>query len=159
MSEANGEKSPESDSKKEGSVSPPPQEEAPVLVPLDSELPFEELESALPRELWGILVLTKGPKRSNHEGLFEVEYFELDETEVVNVKKLKFNEQRKNKAIAKKANMLQNQKNVVEDNISWSGMQTFECKLPKIDYEGNSNEKKEQEQRENKVLQIFFFNN
>ena len=50
-------------------------------------------------------------------------------------------------------------KNVVEDNRAWSGMQTFECELPKIDYEGSSNEKKEQEQRENKVLQIFFFNN
>ena len=55
--------------------------------------------------------------------------------------------------------MLQNQKNVVEDNRAWSGMQTIEWELPKIDYGGNSNEKKEQEQRENKVLQIFFFNN
>ena len=44
----------------------------------------------------------------------------------MNVNKLKFNEQRKNEAIAKKANMLQNQKNVVEDNRAWSGMQTIE---------------------------------
>ena len=131
---------------------------------LEFPFDFEELESALGHS-WGILVLTKGPKRSRRiqwkpqEGFVEVEYFELDETEGVNVNKLKFNEQRKNEAIAKKANMLQNQKNVVEDNRAWSGMQTIEWELPKIDYGGNSNEKKEQEQRENKVLQIFFFNN
>ena len=134
-------------------------------MPSDPELPFEEPESALPREVRGILVLTKGPKRSRRiqwkpqESLVEVEYFELDETERVNVNKLKFEEQRKNEAIAEKAKMLQKQNNVVEDNRAWPGMQTIECELPEIDYGGNSNEKKEQEQRENKVLQILFFNN
>jgi len=161
MSEANGVK----EANKEGSVSPPPQEDAPGSVPSEPELPFEEPESALPREVRGILVLTKGPKRSRRiqwkpqETLVEVEYFELDETERVNVNKLKFEEQRKNEAIAEKAKMLQKQNHVVEDNRAWPGMQTIECELPEIDYGGNSNEKKEQEQRENKVLQILFFNN
>ena len=38
-------------------------------------------------------------------------------------------------------------------------LRTTEPDRPTIDYGGNSNEKKEQEQRENKVLQIFIFNN
>ena len=164
MSEANGEKSPETDgSKKEGSTSP--QEDPPVAASSDSELPFEEPENTLPREVRGILVLTKGPKRTRRikwrpqESLVEVEYFELDETERVNVNKLKFEEARKNEAIAEKAKMLQKQNAVVEDNRPWLGMKPIECELPEIDYGGNSNEKKEQEQRENKVLQILFFNN
>ena len=163
MSETNGDKSPENDAKNDVSLSPPTQDEA--SVPSDSDLPSEDPESALPREVRGILVLAKGPKRSRRiqwkpqESLVEVQYFELDETERVNVNKLKFEEARKNEAIAEKAKMLQKQKVVMEDNRAWPGMQTIECELPEIDYGGNSNEKKEQEQRENKVLQILFFNN
>jgi len=130
----------------------------------DSEMPFVEPQSTLPREVRGILVLAKGPKRTRRiqwrpqETLVEIEYFELDETERVNVNKVKFEEAKKAGEMEEKKKMHQ-KPSAQDDQRPWTGMKVLECELPEIDYGGNSNEKKEQEQRENKVLQILFFNN
>jgi len=132
------------------------------------EMPFVEPESDLPREVRGILVYAKGPKRTRRiqwktdDQLVEIEYFELDETERVNVNKLKFEEQKKREAEYEKTAMHKKPgNNEINDNRQWpniTGM-VLSCELPEIDYGGNSNEKKEQQQRENTVLQALFFNN
>ena len=153
-----GKKSPE---RADGSPSPPRSPRSPKSPKSDSDIFPEEPGSPLTREVRGILVLAKGPKRTRRiqwrpqESLVEIEYFELDETERVNVNKLKFEEARKNDAEQEK----KNKKPEIENVRPWRSLQVLECELPEIEYGGNSNEKKEQEQRENKVLQILFFNN
>jgi len=156
--------SPESDSLKDPSKSP--SQEGSVHND-DVEMPFTEPECDLPREVRGILVYTKGPKRTRRiqwrpeAELVEVEYFELDETERVNVNKLKFEEQRKRELELEK-NAMHKKASGKDDGRPWPEMKKLDIseeQLPDIDYGGNSNEKKEQQQRENTVLQALFFNN
>merc|ERR1712130_875138 len=119
----------------------------------DVEMPFPEPERALPREVRGILVYTKGPKRTRRiqwrsdDSLVETQYFELDETERVNVNKLKFEEQRKRELeLEKTALHKKPSNNEINDDRQWPTFTNLalSCELPEIDYGGNSNEKKEQ---------------
>ena len=149
----------ESPEERGGSSSPP---RSPNYPRSDCEVVPEEPRSPPAREVRGILVLAKGPKRIRRiqwrpqDSLVQVEYFELDETERVNVNKLKFEEARKHDSEVEKS--WKNRKPEVEDLRPWRGLLVLDCELPEIEFGGNSNEKKEQEQRENKVLQILFFN-
>jgi len=134
----------------------------------DVEMPFAEPERDLPREVRGILVYAKGPKRTRRiqwrsdDSLVETQYFELDETERVNVNKLKFEEQRKRELeLEKTALHKKPSSNELNDARQWPTFTNLalSCELPEIDYGGNSNEKREQPLRENTVLQALFFNN
>lgn len=160
-----GNSSPESETAKDPAKSPSQERDETIK---DVDMPFTEPECDLPREVRGILVYTKGPKRTRRiqwksdDNLVEIEYFELDETERVNVNKLKFEEQRKKELEFEKTELHRKPgSNEINDGRQWPTItnMTLSCELPEIDYGGNSNEKKEQQQRENTVLQALFFNN
>ena len=122
-------------------------------------------ENSGPREVRGILVINKGAKRSRciqwraESKLVEVEYFEVEEGERVNVNKLKFEEQRKKELELEKMRMM-NKPELETDDRPWPliGSLGLSCEMPDIEYGGNSKEKKEQQLRETSTLQALFFN-
>ena len=132
----------------------------------DEEMPFAEPESDLPREVRGILVISRGAKRTRRinwrpeSDLVETEYFEVEEGERVNVNKLKFEEQRK-KELEFEKSRLQDKSGQFDmnDDRPWPAisMMKLSCEMPEIEYGGNSKEKKEQQLRENGTLQALFF--
>ena len=132
----------------------------------DEEMPFAEPESDLPREVRGILVVSRGARRTRRiqwrpeSELVETEYFEVEEGERVNVNKLKFEEQRK-KELEFERCRLQDKTGRLEmtDDRLWPSLHhmTLSCELPEIEYGGNSKEKKEQQLREKGTLQALFF--
>jgi len=132
----------------------------------DEEMPFAEPESDLPREVRGILVISRGEKRTRRiqwrpeTELVETEYFEVEEGERVNVNKLKFEEQRKKELEFEKSRLQDKSGRLdVGDERAWPALQhvTLTCQLPEIEYGGNSKEKKEQQLREKGTLQALFF--
>jgi len=122
-------------------------------------------EDSGPREVRGILVISKGAKRSRsiqwraETMLVEVEYFEVEEGERVNVNKLKFEEQRKKELELEKMRM-KSKPELETDDRQWPLISSLglSCEMPDIEYGGNSKEKKEQQLRETSTLQALFFN-
>lgn len=122
-------------------------------------------EDSGPREVRGIMVISKGAKRSrsiqwrDETKLVEVEYFEVEEGERVNVNKLKFEEQRKKELELEKMRM-KNKPELETDDRPWPLIASLglSCEMPDIEYGGNSKEKKEQQLRETSTLQALFFN-
>lgn len=134
-----------------------------------NDMEFSEPTSDLPREVRGILVYAKGNKAKRkitwkeERDLVSVEYFELDETERVNVYKEKsFEEMKKKEAMFEKSKFNTGFKE--EEDKAW--------KLVPIVFEGdvietvdrvygcygqNSTEKKVQENRELTVLKALQF--
>jgi hypothetical protein len=180
MAEPPGASSPTSSPPREATeASPPPGANSPLRAangsPADNEdqdLPFEEPRSDLPREVRGILVYARGAGRKRRSiawpasdaDLVQVEYFELDETERVNVNKLKFEEIRKREHLLEKNSMAGKgggslTAGAEEDSRPWAGLLSCDFEFPSIEYGGNSLEKTAQKQRENSVLQALVFNN
>merc|ERR1712062_547068 len=109
----------------------------------DEEMPFAEPESDLPREVRGILVISRGAKRTRRiqwrpeTNLVETEYFEVEEGERVNVNKLKFEEQRKKELEFEKSRLQDKSGRLdVGDERAWPALQhvTLTCQLPEIEY-------------------------
>ena len=138
----------------------------------DDNLPFAEPSNNLPREVRGILVYARGAGKKKRRinwpdsdaDLVQVEYFELDETERVNVNKLKFEEIRKREHMLEKNSMGAAKSGVTgstaeDDSRAWPGLLNCDFEVPSIEYGGNSVEKTAQKQRENSVLQALIFNN
>merc|ERR1712062_610424 len=109
----------------------------------DEEMPFVEPESDLPREVRGILVISRGAKRTRRiqwrpeTNLVETEYFEVEEGERVNVNKLKFEEQRKKELEFEKSRLQDKSGRLdVGDERAWPALQhvTLTCQLPEIEY-------------------------
>ena len=131
----------------------------------DSEKPIVE-EYTGTREVHGILVINKGSKRTRRiqwrpeEKLVDVEYFEVEEGERVNVNKLKFEEQRKKELEFEKMRMKSKDVNYEQDERPWVAIGSVQltCDLPEIEYGANSRERKEQQLRETSTLQALFFN-
>ena len=132
----------------------------------DEEMPFVEPESDLPREVRGILVISRGAKRTRRiqwraeTNLVETEYFEVEEGERVNVNKLKFEEQRKKELEFEKSRMQDKSGQLdLNDDRPWPSILTMglSCEMPEVEYGSNSKEKKEQQLRENGTLQALFF--
>ena len=150
----------ENTSEKEGSISP--KEES---IKEESEQMDVKEEDSGPREVRGILVINKGAKRSRsiqwrpESKLVDVEYFEVEEGERVNVNKLKFEEQRKKELELEKMRM-KNKPEFETDDRPWPLISSISlsCEMPDIEYGGNSKEKKEQQLRETSTLQALFFN-
>ena len=136
---------------------------------IDSEMKDEKPvveEYSGPREVSGILVINKGAKQTRRiqwrpeTQLVEVEYFEVEEGERVNVNKLKFEEQRKKELEFEKLRMKNRNDNFEMDDRPWPELTSMQlsCEMPEIEYGGNSKEKKEQQLRETSTLQALFFN-
>ena len=159
----------------EGSSSPEREEndDSPSPKPEDKEKPDEEMPSVetegeqQAREVRGILVLARGPKRTRRiqwrpeAELVAVEFFELDETERVNVNKLKFEEQRKRELELERSARQRGARVPEEERgMPWPGLEqlALTCELPDIEYGGNSQERNEQQLREKAVLSALFFN-
>lgn len=140
-----------------------------------NEMEFSEPTSDLPREVRGILVYVKGNKAKKkiqwkeERELVSVEYFEVDETERVNVWKVKtFEEARKKEAMFEKSKLSTgyNEKDEdTEDNKQWKLLPiVFEgdaleaADRLKDTYGRESKEKKVQEERELRVLRALQFN-
>jgi len=129
-------------------------------------LPFEEPES-MPREVKGILVYHRGRGKRDKKitwrpesQLVEVEYFEVDENERVNVNKLKFENLRDMESKLEKAAM--NSKTNMSDEeaplMAWSKMRPIKVTNREPFTPGEkSKEKETQTQREKNVLQVIYF--
>ena len=129
-------------------------------------LPFEEPES-MPREVKGILVYHRGRGKRDKKitwrpesQLVEVEYFEVDENERVNVNKLKFENLREMESKLEKAAM--NSKTNMSDEetplLAWYKMRPIKVTNREPFTPGEkSKEKETQSQREKNVLQVIYF--
>ena len=144
-------------------TSPKPENSSPKR---DLDLPLEEPEDDTPREVRGILVLARGSVRQQRRivwrpetELVQVEYFELDETERVNVNKLKFEEMRKKENEYEKSSLIQKKIVAEEESRPWRNLIPCDFNPPDVEYGGQSVEKITQEQRENSTLQALSFSN
>jgi len=137
----------------------------------DNEMEFEEPKSALPREVIGILVYAKGigkTKKSlkweEESNLVQIEYFEMNEDERVNVNKIKFETAKQRELALEKAHLVSHKGGMTEteenpeNRITWS-LVLLDHEPPVEVYGKDSEEKGVQELRENSVLQALFFNN
>ena len=145
---------------KEGSKSPSEETVKEESVP-------EVEESSGPREVVGILVISKGAKRTRRiqwrpeAQLVETEYFEVEEGERVNVNKLKFEEQRKKELELEKSRLKAAAAAFDVDDRPWPMLDSMGLNpedIPEIEYGCKSQEKKEQQLRETSTLQALFFN-
>lgn len=123
----------------------------------------DDPRDAGPRDVRGILVYARGSVRRNRRivwredaELVQVEYFELDETERVNVNKIKFEERRKQESELEKSALHQKKQ---EEARPWASLVTCDFQQPDVEYGSSSVEKVTQSQRENSVLQALYFNN
>lgn len=129
-------------------------------------LPFEEPES-MPREVKGILVYHRGRGKRDKKitwrpesQLVEVEYFEVDENERVNVNKLKFENLRQMESKFEKAAM--NSKTEMSDDetplLQWYKPRPIKVTNRESFTPGEkSKEKETQTQREKNVLAVIYF--
>jgi len=134
------------------------------------------LKVYIPRDVSGILVMAKGStstKKNIHwesdENLVRIEYFEMDETERVNVNKVKFETMRQREAAMEKTRLISlvnNGPREEEGQNSNSGNDRIPWRLIKLDsipplndFGNGSNEKVVQTQREKTVLQALIFDN
>ena len=133
----------------------------------DEMLPFEEPDS-MPREVKGILVYHRGRGKRDKKitwkpesSLVEVEYFEVDENERVNVNKLKFENLREFESKMEKA-ALNSKSNMSDEEIpllQWYRPLKIDIENREpFDYGANSKEKDNQADREKSVLQVIYFN-
>jgi len=132
--------------------------------PMQEELEIPE-EEQVPRDVRGQLVIARGTVRLRKRvswpedpSLVMVKYFELDETERVNVNKLKFEEMRKKELEFEKSAINERNMLAVEEARPWPALTTCDFTPPEIEYGGQSLEKVTQEKRENSVLQALYFN-
>jgi len=133
---------------------------------MSDALPFEEPES-MPREVKGILVYHRGRGKRDKKitwrpeaSLVEVEYFEVDENERVNVNKLKFDNLREMESKMEKVAM--NSKTNFNDDetplLNWYKPRPIKVENREPFTAGaNSKEKETQSQREKNVLQVIYF--
>lgn len=164
--EEEGKNSP--DAKREGSNSPK-QENGTEKNGSDTEMDFQEPKSSLPREVIGILVYAKGigkAKKSirweEESNLVQIEYFEMNEDERVNVNKIKFNDAKQRELALEKSHLSGNKNQADEESpenrVPWR-LVLLDSDPPVDVYGKDSTEKGVQELRENSVLQALFFNN
>merc|ERR550519_46176 len=164
--EEEGKNSP--DAQREGSNSPK-QENGTEKNGSDTEMDFQEPKSSLPREVIGILVYAKGigkTKKSikweEEPNLVQIEYFEINEDERVNVNKIKFETARQRELALEKSYLSGNKNQMDEESpenrIPWR-LVLLDSDPPVDVYGKDSAEKGVQELRENSVLQALFFNN
>jgi len=132
----------------------------------DQDLVVEDPKDVGPRDVRGILVYARGAIRTKKRivwredsDLVQVEYFELDETERVNVNKVKFEERRKMESEFEKSSMHQKSQVAAEESRPWPTPLIFDFQSPDVEYGSSSVEKVTQAQRENSVLQALYFNN
>jgi len=150
----------EDNTKEETIIKSPVDERSPMQE--DVEIPEEE---QVPRDVRGQLVIARGTVRLRKRvswpedpSLVKVKFFELDETERVNVNKLKFEEMRKKELEFEKSAINERNMLAVEEARPWPALTTCDFTPPEIEYGGQSLEKVTQEKRENSVLQALYFN-
>merc|ERR1719318_1592080 len=123
----------------------------------------------VPRKVSGILIVERGSvvtKRAvrwrDDEALVQVEYFEVDEAERVNVHKLKFEEVRRQELV-KERSLLSTRHNSSEkegDENPWIGLKTLDnCGRGNFKAGNKSGERELQRMREERVLPIVCFGN
>ena len=144
-------------------------EEEKVEEKVEENLAFEEPNEAMPREVKGILVYHRGRGKRDKKitwrseaDLVEVQYFEVDENERVNVNKLKFENLRELESKMEKAAVnSKSSMNEGEDQVLINWFKPVRIKVTNrepFEPGSGSKEKEIQANREKNILQVIYFN-